>query len=294
MKMITNPDTLQQTCLEYKKTKRIGLVPTMGFFHAGHLSLMDWARKHCDVLVVSLFVNPSQFGPGEDLDAYPRDEERDIRLAREHGADILFMPQAGSMYAANHATWVEVPELAKGLCGRTRPVHFRGVATVVTKLFNLVQPEVAVFGEKDRQQLAIIKRMVRDLNMPVRVEGRPIVRESDGLALSSRNAYLTPEERAQAPALYAGLCAASGWIANGMRGISELLAGITAYYAEHLPAGRLDYFEVVDPESMQPVHMVEDAVILAVAMGMGRARLIDNILVESSVGSAGERKGEKG
>ncbi|MFA7165544.1 MAG: pantoate--beta-alanine ligase [Desulfoplanes sp.] len=293
MKMITNPDTLQQTCLEYKKTKRIGLVPTMGFFHAGHLSLMDWARKHCDVLVVSLFVNPSQFGPGEDLDAYPRDEERDIRLAREHGADILFMPQAGSMYAANHATWVEVPELAKGLCGRTRPVHFRGVATVVTKLFNLVQPEVAVFGEKDRQQLAIIKRMVRDLNMPVRVEGRPIVREFDGLALSSRNAYLTPEERAQAPALYAGLCAASGWIANGMRGTSELLEGITAYYAEHLPAGRLDYFEVVDPESMQPVHMVEDAVILAVAMGMGRARLIDNILVEPSVGPAGERKGEK-
>ena len=280
MEIITSPDRLQQVCLEYRKTSRIGLVPTMGFFHAGHLSLMDWARKQCDILVVSLFVNPSQFGPGEDLDAYPRDEERDARLAEEQGADILFIPDAGTMYEDDHATWVEVPELAKGLCGRTRPVHFRGVATVVTKLFNLVQPHVAAFGEKDRQQLAIIKRMVRDLNMPVEVVGRPIVREPDGLAMSSRNAYLTADERGQAPALYKGLQAVRDWIGEGERQGAVLLEKIATFYEGHLPAGRLDYFEVVDPDSMQPVSVIQGPVVLAVAMYLGKARLIDNVLVD--------------
>jgi pantoate--beta-alanine ligase len=280
MEIITSPEELQRVCLAHKKNKIIGLVPTMGFFHQGHLSLMDWTREQCDILVVSLFVNPSQFGPGEDLDAYPRDEERDARLAEEHGADILFMPPAGSMYAGDHATWVEVPDLAKGLCGKTRPVHFRGVATVVTKLFNLVQPDVAAFGEKDRQQLAIIKRMVRDLNIPVRVAGRPIVREPDGLALSSRNAYLTAEERVQAPSLYAGLRAAGDWIGEGERRTGVVRERIAALYAQHLPAGRLDYFEAVDPNSMQPISVINGPVVLAVALYLGKARLIDNILVD--------------
>ncbi|WP_462323742.1 pantoate--beta-alanine ligase [Desulfoplanes sp.] len=280
MEIITSSDRLQQVCLEYRKTTKIGLVPTMGFFHEGHLSLMDWVRRQCDILVVSLFVNPSQFGPGEDLDAYPRDEERDARLAQEHGADILFIPPPGTMYEDDHASWVEVPELAKGLCGTTRPVHFRGVATVVTKLFNLVQPHVAAFGEKDRQQLAIIKRMVRDLNMPVEVVGRPIVREKDGLAMSSRNAYLTSEERGQAPALYRGLQAARDWIRGGERQTAALLDTITAFYGEHIPGGRLDYFEVVDPDSMQSVSVIFGPVVLAVAMYLGNARLIDNVLID--------------
>lgn len=282
MEIITSPEGLQRACLAYKKNKSIGLVPTMGFFHQGHLSLMDWARTQCNVLVVTLFVNPSQFGPGEDLDAYPRNEKRDVRLAEEHGADILFMPLAGAMYAEGHATWVEVPELAKGLCGKTRPVHFRGVATVVTKLFNLVQPDVAAFGEKDRQQLAIIKRMVRDLNIPVRVVGRPIVREPDGLAMSSRNAYLTAEERGQAPSLHKGLEAAGTWIRQGERRPAHLLERVTDFYSEYLPAGRLDYFEVVDPDSMQPVSVITRPVILAAAMHLGKARLIDNLLVDPS------------
>jgi pantoate--beta-alanine ligase len=282
MKIITSPEELQRVCLAQKKTKTIGLVPTMGFFHQGHLSLMDWTREQCDILVVSLFVNPSQFGPNEDLEAYPRDEERDVRLAEEHGADILFMPPTGAMYAEDHATWVEVPELAKGLCGKTRPVHFRGVATVVTKLFNLVQPDVAAFGEKDRQQLAIIKRMVRDLNIPVRVAGRPIVREPDGLAMSSRNAYLTAEERGQAPSLYKGLETAGTWIRQGERRPAHLLEKITDFYREYLPAGRLDYFEVVDPDSMQPVSVITTPVILAAAMHLGKARLIDNLWVDPS------------
>ncbi len=282
MKCIREPKKLQQLCLELKKHKRIGLVPTMGYLHAGHLSLMRWARTHCDVLVVSLFVNPSQFGPGEDLDAYPRDATRDQRLAEEQGVDILFMPEAGAMYEPDHATWVEVPALAKGLCGKTRPVHFRGVATVVTKLFNLVQPDVAVFGEKDRQQLAVIRRMVRDLNIPVHVEGRPIVREKDGLALSSRNAYLTPEERALAPVVYQGLCAAREWIGRGMREPAELVAQIRDYYECHLPGGRLDYFEMVDPDSMQPVASLHGPLVLAVAMYLGGTRLIDNVLVHAT------------
>ncbi|GAU08871.1 pantoate--beta-alanine ligase [Desulfoplanes formicivorans] len=286
MEIVRSPDRLQQVCLGYRPTKVIGLVPTMGYFHAGHLSLMNWMREHCDILVVSLFVNPSQFGPGEDLETYPRDAERDARLAEEHGVDILFMPPAGTMYARDHATWVEVPALARGLCGASRPVHFRGVATVVTKLFNLVQPHVAAFGEKDRQQLAIIRRMVRDLNMPVKIAGRPIVREPDGLAMSSRNAYLADDERKQAPALYKGLQAAEQWIRQGEVRASVLRERITTWYAERLPAGRLDYFEVVDPDSMHPVSEISGPVVLAVALYLGKTRLIDNILVDLPHGAA--------
>lgn len=280
MEIITSPSKLQQICLERRNQQTIGLVPTMGYFHEGHLSLMDWARKHCDMLIVSLFVNPSQFGPGEDLAAYPRDEERDRQLAREHGVDILFLPSAEAMYAPDHATWVQVPELAKGLCGTTRPLHFQGMATVVTKLLNLTQPHVAVFGEKDWQQLAIIKRMVRDLHMPIRIVGRPTLREKDGLAMSSRNAYLTAEERKHAPRLFQGLAMAAKMVREGERQTKKLRANIMSWYEENLPLGRLDYVAIVDPDSMQEVSKIDGPVLCAVAMYVGKARLIDNILME--------------
>ena len=200
MQIFTNPQELAAQCKAWHRAgDDIALVPTMGYYHQGHEDLMAFARTQAKRLVVSLFVNPTQFGPGEDLEAYPRNAERDADIARSHGADALFMPQPETMYAPDHATWVEVPELSRGLCGLTRPVHFRGVCTVVLKLFMLSAADVAVFGQKDWQQQAIIKRMVRDLNLPVRIETRPTVREADGLALSSRNVYLSPEERAQAP-----------------------------------------------------------------------------------------------
>lgn len=280
MQTIISSQEISTLCKEWQRQGlKIGFVPTMGYFHQGHLSLMDEARKQCDKLVVSLFVNPTQFGPNEDLDNYPRDHERDSRLAQEHGADVLFMPEAASMYAEDHGTWIEVPELARGLCGKSRPIHFRGVCTVVTKLFNLVRPDVAVFGQKDWQQLAIIRRMVRDLNMDVEIIGHPIVREEDGLALSSRNAYLTEQERTCAPAirqtlLRAGEMAKKGTPAKEIR--QWIVDGISA----GIPMGRIDYIEIVDPESLIPVNSLENNTLAAVAVFIGKARLIDNFLVE--------------
>ena len=281
MNIINDPLALQRTCLNWRSEGLVvGLVPTMGYFHAGHLSLMDYARSRADRLVVSLFVNPTQFGPNEDLARYPRDPERDAALAREHGVDLLFTPDPGAMYAPDHATWIEVPSLARGLCAATRPIHFRGVATVVGKLFLLTQPSFAAFGEKDFQQLALIRRMVRDLNFPLEVVGRPIVREDDGLALSSRNVYLTPEERRAAPAIRKGLLATSEWAGGGLRSVADLTARLRAFYAEQMPMSRLDYAEVVDPDSMEPVTEIRGRALLAVALHMSKARLIDNILLE--------------
>ncbi len=283
MQILTNPTDLQECCRNWRaEGHSIALVPTMGYFHAGHESLMTYARGVADKLVISLFVNPSQFGPGEDLDAYPHDHERDARIATEHGADVLFMPGANTMYAADHATWVEVPALAAGLCGASRPVHFRGVCTVVLKLLMLTQPTEAVFGQKDWQQLAIIKRMVRDLNVPVRITGRPIVRESDGLALSSRNVYLTARERAQAPAIHAGLHVAAVLAASGEHSVAALADAIRDYWREHLPAGQEEYLSFVHPESLEPQDTVDTAVLCAVAVRLGKARLIDNILMKTN------------
>lgn len=280
MNIINDPLALQRTCLNWRSEGLVvGLVPTMGYFHAGHLSLMDYARSRADRLVVSLFVNPTQFGPNEDLSRYPRDPERDAALAREHGVDLLFTPEPGVMYAPDHATWVEVPTLARGLCAASRPVHFRGVATVVSKLFLLTLPGFVVFGEKDFQQLALIRRMVRDLNFPLEVVGRPIVREADGLALSSRNVNLTPEERRAAPAIRQGLLAAADWVRGGVRTSGELTTRLRAFYAERLPMSRLDYAEIVDPDSMEPLAEIPGRALLAVALHMSRARLIDNILL---------------
>ncbi|MDD4733163.1 MAG: pantoate--beta-alanine ligase [Desulfovibrio sp.] len=281
MLTITDPQALQAACRSWRdQGQNVALVPTMGYFHAGHLSLMDRARPQADRLVVSLFVNPTQFGPHEDLDSYPRDPDRDAALAREHGVDALFLPDPGAMYAADHATWIEVPELAKGLCGASRPGHFRGVCTVVGKLLHLVQPEVAVFGQKDWQQLAIIRRMVRDLNMPVRIDAGPIVREPDGLALSSRNVRLSPEERLQAPRIHQGLLALRQALQAGERSVPQLLQGLHEYFDANLPLGEVDYLTIVDPDSLTALETVRGPALAAVAVQFKSARLIDNLLLE--------------
>lgn len=281
MKIIKDPKELQNLCLSWRQQGlTIGLVPTMGFFHAGHLSLMDYVRPRCNRMVVTLFVNPTQFGPNEDLDAYPHDFQRDSKLAEDQDADILFAPEAGAMYEGDHATWVNVPDLSTGLCGGSRPDHFQGVCTVVTKLFMLTQTTLAAFGEKDWQQLAVIKRMVRDLNMPVEVVGRPIVREADGLAMSSRNAYLAQEERACAPGIHQALEAATALVRQGETDATKVKAFIRDRITESIPMGRVDYIELVTPDSLEPVKDITAPALAAVAVFVGKARLIDNQYIE--------------
>jgi pantoate--beta-alanine ligase len=259
--------------------RTIGLVPTMGFLHEGHLSLLRAAREECDVVVMSLFVNPTQFGPGEDLDRYPRDEERDARLAAEAGVDLVYAPSVEEVYPRGFSTAVEVEGLTEILDGdpeRRGPEHFRGVTTVVAKLFNSVQPDVAYFGQKDAQQLAAIRRMVRDLDIPVRVVGMPTVREPDGLAMSSRNAYLDSGERVRAAALSRALRAADARARE-----ESLQAGIAAARAELEAAGiEPEYLEARDPDDLSPVAKLNGSpVLLAVAARVGGARLIDNVLI---------------
>ena len=258
----------------------IGLVPTMGYLHEGHLSLIGAARAECDLVVISLFVNPTQFGPGEDLDRYPRDEERDLRLAGEAGADLVFAPSIEEVYAADTSTAVEVGGSLSGVLdgdpGRRGPEHFRGVTTVVAKLFNLVGPDVAYFGQKDAQQAVVIRRMVRDLDFPVRIEVMPIVREPDGLAMSSRNAYLKRADRERATALSRALTAAERGAHAG-----SLAEGLEAARAELVAAGiEPEYLEARDAETLEPVEQLgERPVLVAVAARVGGARLIDNVLI---------------
>lgn len=280
MRIVTDPYELQRECAELRRAgRRVGFVPTMGFFHKGHLALMDEAGRRADTVVVSLFVNPTQFGPNEDLAAYPRDFDQDCRLAAKHGVDVMFAPAPEAMYLPGEETRIEVPAIASGLCGASRPVHFRGVATVVAKLFNLVQPDVAVFGQKDWQQLAVIRRMAADLFFPVEIVGHPIVREADGLALSSRNVYLTPEERSQAAGLQAGLRAARERLRAGERSAAALKEFIRDFYTARVPLGRVDYVEIVHPETLTCLTEIDAAALAAVAVFMGRARLIDNLLL---------------
>lgn len=280
MQIFTNPQELAAQCKAWHSAgDDIALVPTMGYYHQGHEDLMAFARTQAKRLVVSLFVNPTQFGPGEDLEAYPRNAERDADIARSHGADALFMPQPETMYAPDHSTWVEVPELSRGLCGLTRPVHFRGVCTVVLKLFMLSGADVAVFGQKDWQQQAVLRRMVRDLDVPVRIETRETVREADGLALSSRNVYLSPDERAQAPEIRKALLYAQKLAQSGETSVKLLREAVLRRWAEFLPMGRLDYLSIVHPESMTPLTEVTGPALMACAVRMGKARLIDNILL---------------
>jgi pantoate--beta-alanine ligase len=265
---------------ERRAGRSIGLVPTMGYFHEGHLSLMRRARSDADVVVVSLFVNPAQFGPGEDLEAYPRDERRDERLAEAEGVDVLFAPPVEEVYPEGFATTVMVGDLTETLEGdeaQRGPEHFRGVTTVVTKLFNMAAPDVAYFGQKDAQQALVIRKLVRDLDVPVRIEVCPTIRDPDGLALSSRNAYLSAEERERALALNRALRAAEAAVASGTR---DAAAVVKAARDELDRAGvEPDYLQLRSVTDLSPVERVNGSTLLAVAARVGRARLIDNAIL---------------
>jgi pantoate--beta-alanine ligase len=252
----------------------VALVPTMGYLHEGHLTLVRTARRNADRVVVSIFVNPTQFGPSEDLERYPRDEAGDRAKLESVGTDVLFMPTPAEMYPRGFQTWVTLDALPGHLCGISRPVHFRGVATVCTKLFNIVTPDVAVFGEKDYQQLLVIRRMVEDLDQPLRIVGAPIVREPDGLAMSSRNAYLTADQRARAVAIVRALDEAEALVSAGERDAAAVRNGIEDAIAAS--GGRPDYVSIVDPVTLDEVSQIEGPVQAAVAAFYGATRLIDN------------------
>jgi len=283
MEIIQKPEEMQAwSQAQARAGKTVGLVPTMGYFHEGHLSLMRRAATLCDLVVVSLFVNPTQFGPNEDLDRYPRDFERDMELVRQERVTAVFAPTPALMYPQGFQTEVRVQHLATHLCGKSRPVHFAGVATVVTKLFNIVLPEVAVFGEKDFQQLAIIRRLVADLNIPVRIVGHPIVREADGLAMSSRNANLDPANRAAALSLSTALQLARTSAAQGLRSTAEL-GRLLERHIHSFAGTAIDYASFVDCDTLESVAEVDERTVLALAVFVegkaGKVRLIDNGLV---------------
>ena len=255
--------------------RRIAFVPTMGYLHQGHLSLMREGKRRADVLVSSIFVNPTQFGPNEDLEAYPRDFEGDEKAMREVGVDVVFYPSVEDIYPQGYQTFVTVEKVTQGLCGASRPVHFRGVATVVAKLFNIVKPHVALFGDKDFQQRLVIQQMVRDLNFDVEVVGCPIVRETDGLAMSSRNAYLSTRERQDALTLSRALDATGQLFDRGVRDASALLREARGVI-DQAPALRLDYMTLCDAETLEDIDEVRRTAVLALAAFLGRTRLIDN------------------
>ena len=275
MMQIKQADEMQAWALARRLDgARIGLVPTMGYLHAGHLSLIAEARKRVDAVVVSLFVNPVQFGPGEDFEKYPRDEARDLDLCGRAGAAAVFLPPVATMYAPDASVFVTEERLSAGLCGARRPGHFRGVCTVVAKLFNLTLPHLAVFGQKDYQQVAVIRRMVRDLNFPVEVVVAPIMREPDGLAMSSRNVYLSDDERRRALGLSRALQAAAACVADGGAAAAVVRARIAGVIDAH--ALQLDYAEIVDAESLEPVAEARRGNVALIAAYCGRTRLIDN------------------
>ncbi|MEW6511402.1 MAG: pantoate--beta-alanine ligase [Bacteroidota bacterium] len=279
MKTIADPREMQNAAeLHRRAGKRIAVVPTMGAFHEGHLALIRDARKRGEVLIVTLFVNPVQFGKGEDFERYPRDLERDTALAQEAGADFLFVPQAAEMYPEGYQTYVTVERVARPLEGTVRPGHFRGVATVVVKLFNITMPHIAVFGQKDAQQVAVIRRMVRDLNLGVELVVLPTVRDADGLALSSRNAYLTAEQRCDAPALYAALQHAGAMVTRGERSAPVIVAAMRAMLRERT-AAVIDYCSVADAETLEEFEFIPAGrqVLISLAARFGTTRLIDNI-----------------
>lgn len=258
--------------------KKIGFVPTMGSLHAGHGSLIETAVRETDFVVVSIFVNPTQFGPGEDLDKYPRTLETDAVFCEKFGADLIFAPSADEMYPSEQLTWVQTEQLTDKLCGTSRPGHFRGVTTICTKLFNIVQADIAYFGQKDGQQALVIRRMVRDLNMPLEIRICPIVREADGLAMSSRNRYLSADERKRALCLYKALTACREEITAGQRDGEMLIDTMKAIIAQD--RGQIDYVSIVDTETLEPLKTVTDRALVALAVHIGPTRLIDNILID--------------
>ena len=277
MKVVKRITELRTELSQLKKAGRtIGLVPTMGYLHKGHLSLIDIAGEKCDIVVTSIFVNPTQFAPNEDLDKYPRDFALDETLAEKHGSDIIFYPDVDEMYGENYSTYVITEKLSEVLCGASRKTHFRGVTSVVAKLFNIVQPDIAVFGRKDNQQAIIIKRMVADLNFPVEIVTAPIVREKDGLAMSSRNKYLSEEQRKQAPVIHKALLIAkekveAGWIK------SDEIRSVIQKIIERSSMAQIEYIEIVEDETLRKVEEIKAGTFAAVAVYYGTTRLIDNI-----------------
>ncbi|MBI5554849.1 MAG: pantoate--beta-alanine ligase [Elusimicrobia bacterium] len=279
MKIIKKIDKMQKYIVKAKRAgKKIGFVPTLGALHEGHLSLIRRARKENDLVVVSIFVNPIQFGPKEDFKKYPRPLAKDRRLAKSAGADVIFNPSAEEMYPSGYQTYVEVGKLAEGLCGAARPGHFRGVATVVAKLFNVVSADKAYFGQKDYQQVQVIKQMVEDLNIPVQVVICPIVREKDGLAMSSRNQYLSPEERISATCLSEALKVAKAMISSGIKDAIKIKKEMRNIIESNL-LGRVDYIEIVNAENLEPVQKMQGRVTIALAVFIGKTRLIDNMVI---------------
>jgi pantoate--beta-alanine ligase len=279
MEIIESISEMKNLVKEWKRQGlSIGFVPTMGYLHEGHLALVRRVKELSDRVVVSIFVNPIQFAPGEDYQRYPRDLERDKALLEKEGVDVLFSPKAQEMYPPEFQTYVEVKELSSGLCGKYRPGHFVGVATVVLKLFNIVQPDIAVFGEKDYQQLKVIQRMVQDLNLDVKIIPHPTVREEDGLAMSSRNTYLSPGERKSAIALYKALNLAEELINQGERRVAALKEKLKEFI-ESYPYTKVQYIEFVHPETLKEVERVDEPTLLALAVFVGKARLIDNKII---------------
>jgi len=272
---------MQEWCLEQKRQGRtIGLVPTMGYLHQGHLSLVQEARRQCDRVVVSIFVNPIQFGAGEDLDKYPRDLSGDCKLLEGEQTDAVFIPSVREMYPEGYSTFVEMDgTITNRLCGASRPGHFRGVSTVVSKLFNICLPDLAFFGQKDAQQVMVIEKMVRELNFPLKIVRVPIKREADGLAMSSRNVYLSSEQREQALVLSQALQQAGQIIAQGERDPLKVIAGVRAKI-ESAPEARIDYIEIYRAEDLGDIKQIEGRVLIALAVKFGNTRLIDNLLVE--------------
>ena len=278
MKIVETVKEVREQVKEWKKQGlSVGFVPTMGYLHEGHKSLMDAARKGNDKVVVSIFVNPMQFGPTEDLATYPRDLDHDAALCESAGVDLIFHPEPEEMYEKDFCSFVDMTGLTEGLCGKTRPIHFRGVCTVVNKFFNIVTPDRAYFGQKDGQQLAVIKRMVRDLNMDIEIIGCPIVREEDGLAKSSRNTYLSPEER-KAALILSKTVALGKKLAKTEKDANKVVEAMKKNI-ETEPMAKIDYVEAVDALSMEPVEKLEGTCMLAMAVYIGKTRLIDNTLI---------------
>ena len=279
IRIITSIDDMQQQARGLLRSgKTIAFVPTMGYLHEGHLSLMREGRKHGDALIISIFVNPAQFGPAEDFETHPRDLNRDVSLAESVGANIIFAPEAEAMYDKAYQTYIDLEALSRHLCGPSRPGHFRGVVTVVTKLFNIVKPHVAIFGEKDYQQLLIIRRMVHDLQFDIRIIGVPIVREADGLAMSSRNTHLSEDERRSALSLSMGLQQARDSVAQGVKDARQLVCGASELIRSY-PYTKIDYVTLCHPETLEDVDRVEGPTLMALAVWVGKTRLIDNAIL---------------
>ena len=277
--IVASPEDVRKKVKEWRKEGlSVGLVPTMGYLHEGHQSLIQKSVEQNDRTVVSVFVNPIQFGPKEDLATYPRDLERDAKLCEDTGADLIFHPEPSDMYADDFCTFIDMDKVTKNLCGKTRPTHFRGVCTVCGKLFHIVAPDRAYFGQKDAQQLAVIRRMVRDLNFDLEIVGCPIVREEDGLAKSSRNTYLSPAERQAATILHKALAEGEELINNGETNATVIKETIRSRIDTE-PLAEIDYVEVVDFDSIEPIDRIRGNVLVAIAVYIGKTRLIDNIIV---------------